>query len=173
MCMLNRRVSLNACLVLVLGSLSFSGCNFQCRNQPGGREYRELSKLYSDGNLEPRRRFSSYSIDQQIDIYLYSRKCADDTRIEPLLIADGERKIDSILRRTGEEPHLPSKGYLVSVLIRVNTFCRCISRDSNAVQALERIGVELDRDPTISSNDVYKQIYHGNVKSLKTQLDDQ
>lgn len=167
----NLKIFLLDSLLLLLGTLLFSGCNFPCRNEPGGREYRELTKLYSDGNMQARHQFSQYSFDQQIDIYLYSRTCADDTRIEPLLVAGGERKIDSIVRRIQENPHLPSKGYLVGVLIRINTQCRCIPRDSETVQALERTSAELDNDTRIPADDAYKRIYRENVNSLKTQLD--
>lgn len=165
------KINLMAMLFTCLGIVSFSGCWGECRNKPGSTEYEEIVSTISVTNTDAVRRFSEFSVDQQITIALFARDCPDDPRIEPFLILNGEKKIPVIVDRIKKEEKLWDKGELVLVLISINTECRCISKDSEIIKTLEQVGEDLDNDPDISADYTYKQIYKRNVDALKHQLD--
>lgn len=153
----------------VIVSAFTSACFDDCTGKPGAKEYSELSRMYGSGNAQPRRQFSGYPIEKQIDIFLFSRSCTGDTRIEPLLISDGRNKISPIVERIKSTGNVWDQGYLSGTLISINTECRCISSDSQFIRDLEEVSRSLEQrhasvDPTAL------EIFLNNVRTLKGQL---
>jgi hypothetical protein len=168
----NKLRSLIAFIVISAAFLAFSGCSSECWSKPGSKGYREIVETISTSNVVAVKKFSELSVDDQITVALYARYCPDDPRIFPMLVRDGEGKIASIVERIKKEEKLWDKGELVLALMSINTKCRCILRDSETIQTLERLGRELDQDASIAADDTYKNIYHGHVTALKEQLND-
>lgn len=158
-------------LSLIFISIWAQGCQPSCLNRKGGAEYKNLTWAGDPGNAELIRDFDAYNIDRQIDVFLYAEGCANDRRFEPILARTGKVIIPDLIRRAGSEHHPADKYPLISVLIRINEECKCIKRDSQEIRELERIGKEMDSDPTLAANDPYKEIYLDSVRSLKEQLD--
>ncbi|NOT49247.1 MAG: hypothetical protein HOP17_16070 [Acidobacteria bacterium] len=152
--------------------VQFQNCSSECSNKPGADEYRQIVESISPSNTVAVKRFSAFPVDKQITIFLYARGCTGDPRIRPYLILDGEKKIPAIVERIKTEEKLWDKEELVSVLIPINTQCRCITKNSDVIKMLEDIGRELDENKTIPANYTYKQIYHDSVKALKEQLEE-
>jgi hypothetical protein len=125
----------------------------------------------SASNTVAVRKFSSFSTNKQITIFLFARDCPDDSRIRPMLILDGQKKIDTIVERIKTEKRIWDKEELVGVLIAINGDCKCIGPESEVIKALESVGKELDEDKSVTQGDPHKQMYHDRVNRLKGQLD--
>ena len=156
---------------IVLFPIGYSGCKVGCRNTPGANKYREIVDTITSSNTVAVKIFSELPVDEQMTVFLYARNCPDDSRIRGMFMLDGEKKIPAIVERIKKEKQLWDKGELVGILIPINTKCRCISKDSEIILALEAIGKELDEDKTIPSDYAYKQMYKRSVETLKHQLD--
>lgn len=160
-------------LVCVCFSLTFSSCDY-CSYETGKKEYYEVinhSKTESS-NAGMIQRFSSYPIEKQIDIYLYARNCPDNPSIEPLLVKDGEGKILAIVERIKTADRVLDKVYLLGVLSSINIKCKCISKDSEAIQSLETVEKELSENKDTWGGKEYKEIYSTRLKSLKERLNE-
>lgn len=151
--------------------IGFPGCVSECHNKPGAKEYEEIVGSIVTSNTIAIKKFSEFSVNEQITIFLYARNCPDDPRIRGFFILDGEKKIPTIVERIKTEPKLWDKAELVSILIPINTQCKCITRESEVIATLEDIGKELDADKTIPADYTYKQMYKRSVEALKYQLE--
>lgn len=147
-------------------------CFSECRRRAGSKEYRELATSITASNAAAIERFNSFTVDKQITVFLYARDCADDPRIRPMLIRNGEKRIPAVIERIETEQKIWDKGELVGILIAINNECRCILPDSEIIKKLERIGEELDNDPDIPADYTYTQMYKRSVESLKSQLNE-
>jgi len=159
--------------LLVFGLFQFQGCSRECASKPGADEYQKLAKSISSSssNTDAIREFSTLSVNDQITVFLYARGCPGDPRIRPYLILDGERKIPVIVERIRTEEKLWDKAELISVLIPINTKCKCIAKDSEVVRTLEDVGKRLDENKSIPPDETYRQTYHDSLNVLKGQLE--
>lgn len=148
-----------------------SSCYDQCWKKPGAREYKALTKIDEPSNVQLIRSFADYSIDKQIDIFLYAKDCPNDPRFEPILSRGGVKIVPTIVGRIETEEKVWDKGHLVSVLTRINAECKCISSDSDVVKRLEAVARALDEDKNIPEDYTYKRMYKDEVNFLKRQTE--
>lgn len=120
----------------VVGVLIF----LACASPSGQREYREIKRIPIAE--EQRTAFLAYSVDKQIDIFLYSQISVEggsDT-VFRFMVSNGEMKIPTILQRIdaykGSDPR--PKAFLISVLDDIDTRCKCLEQVSGAVDLLRR-----------------------------------
>jgi hypothetical protein len=156
---------------IFLAAILIPGCSSECWTKPGSSEYKHLVQSISVSNTVAVRNFANFSIDKQITIFLFARDCPDDSRIRPMLILDGQKKIGRIVERIKTEKKIWDKEELVGVLIAINGDCKCISAESEVIKTLESVGRGLDEDKSVAQGDPHKQMYHDRVNRLKVQLD--
>ena len=157
----------NKVVLLVLVVASLAGC---FGTKPGGKEYREVTKLNGSDNSRMIKRFEEYPIDKQLDIVLYS----DDPRFGPILARGGPQNIPAIVDRISRpDVHMLDKYQLTMVLHRINQDCRCIKSDSEIIQRLEAVGRSNPSGdyPSNSGTDTYTRMYLDSVSLVKRQLD--
>lgn len=148
--------------------LTFTSCD-DCEYRKGVKEYREFVDAPFVGIEEGSQRFSTYSIDQQIDIYLYARGCPDNPQIDKFLVKNGEKKIPIIVERIKSEDRLSDKRNLISILIDINQKCKCIDRDSSTIRSLQEVKRKIENDSSIPSDNIYKKSYSDWLKILEEQ----
>lgn len=144
----------------------------ECSMWPGAAEYREIAALANSSSDAAFQRFSELDVDQQLTVYLYSRNCQDDWRIESYMQADGQKKIPFVVERIKAEPKAWDKSSLVLLLISANTRCRCIAADSQIIQDLRKVGRDMRANRLATSDSTYEDIYDHGVESLAGQLRD-
>lgn len=162
-------------MIFLLQLFFFVSCThiIQCEYMTGAEDYNEFIKAPDKDKAEAQQRFSSFSIEKQIDIFLYARRCPDNPNIGPFLYADGERKIPNIVRKIQTTEKVINKADLVGVLSNINAECRCVTSESEIIKTLEDVEKKLDADKNIPSNYGYKEMYSLNLKFLKEQIDGQ
>jgi len=160
-------------LIFLFLLFTFTSCDlYFCSYETGAKEYKEFVETPSNNLDEMYQQFSRYSVEQQIDIYLYARNCPDNPQIQKFLVKDGENKIPAIVERIKKE-RIRDKYFLMTILLDINRNCGCIKKDSEIIKTLESIKQEIGADKDISSNDIYTQGYSDSLKTLKEQIDKQ
>lgn len=164
-------IAMKTTVIVLIMYLFNSSCLGDCRNKPGSKKYKEMDRVLLLNKNEASHRFQEMPLETQIDTFLYARDCADDPRFVSMLVADGEQKIPTIVRRIETESRVWDKSHLLRVLISINSKCKCIRRDSDIIASLERVSDTIESDRDDPPDPAYKQIYRDNLNELKHQLD--
>lgn len=161
--------------VLITQYIVSTGCSaiFECGDSKGAKEYKEFVATHSENLLTPLtpeskalRDFSAYSVEQQIDIYVYAMGCPNNPQITKFLAYDGEKKVQPIVNRI-KESNFYDSGNLVFALYKINEECRCITKSSLDIESLRPKESE-----SKSSQDPYREIYEGRLKWFEEQVEE-
>lgn len=134
---------MNKFLLILLFSVVFTGCNYCVRNQPGGQEYFQIREIRLSDADEAARQFSSYTIEKQIDIYLFGIKYVhpNDNSGAQLLANQGSQKLPHIFKRIQAANSELEIAYLVEVVELINRQNCCVT--DNEIEMLSQIGSTL------------------------------
>ncbi|MCW5958867.1 MAG: hypothetical protein KIS76_01825 [Pyrinomonadaceae bacterium] len=160
-------------IALIQSCLLF-GCSsiFECGDSKGAEEYKKFVRTHSENLLTPLtpeskalRDFSAFSVEQQIDVYLYAMGCPNNPQITKFLAYDGERKVQPIVNRI-KRSNFYDKGNLVYALIKINEECRCITKESIDTESLRP-----KDNGSKASQDSYREIYEQNLRWLEEEIE--
>lgn len=115
----------------------------------GQREFDDLQKIQDvDERLNA---FSSYPVDRQIDIYLFSQKIPAFLEGETYLrfmAHQGDQKVLEIARRIDSEEDLTFKRDLIGVLDVIDMKCECVHNNREVMKILAQNDLDVtDTDP--------------------------
>ncbi len=130
---------MNRILILALLSALSCSCHIISPQPRGGKEFHELKEMSTSDIDSIRRKFESYPVNTQIDIYLYGLKYVepDDNSSLKFLIEGGEMKVPYIIKRIESTDFEFDQAYLTEALASINNDCRCITFDQ--VESLSEI----------------------------------
>lgn len=160
------------CLKLIFLTLifTFTSCGlYICDYKIGKNEYYQFVEIQSDNLDELYQQFSYYSVEQQIDIYLYAQRCPDNPQIQKFLMNNGENKVPAIVERISKES-VENKYHLMRVLIAINWECNCIKKDSEVIKRLESVQPQMSSDNDNIRYNTYTKGYRDFVNILKEQM---
>lgn len=138
-------------------------------NMPGASEYREISR---SNRTERKARFNSYSIEKQIDIYLFAMCCVEpsDVEFESYLIVDGESKLPHLTERIKLLKDSRDKGNLIGAIYEIDRDCNCVANNPNIMRVLKEN--ESQRTPNDDEGDKgWKKQYSWYLFELQRKSD--
>lgn len=139
-----------------------------CGYEKGSMGYYEIVSAKHASNVQVIEKFSNYPVENQIDIFLYARNCPNNPHIEPLLIHDGEKKVDHIVARIETEPRVWDRVFLIGVLSRINHNCRCVSGNSTLIGRLEIVDQQMQSEhQPIESLYTYVEMFSDELRMIK------
>lgn len=96
-----------------------------CYYYPGESNFDDIERLPQSNRLA---RFSSFPVDEQINIFLFAQISPRGKRDTYLryLADEGSSKIEAIVRRVSKEERPSSKADLISVLDLIDLNCNCV-----------------------------------------------
>lgn len=162
-------------LIAVVQFCLLIGCSsiLECGDSKGAKEYKEFVTTHSENLLTPLtpeskalRDFSAFSLEQQIDVYLYAMGCPNNPQITKFLVYDGGKKVQPIVNRI-KESNFYDKGNLVYALITINEECRCITKESIDIESLRP-----KENGSKESRDSYREIYEHQLNWLEEQIEE-
>lgn len=117
-------------------------------NLPGASEYRAISR---SNRAERKAMFNSYSIEKQIDIYLFAMCCVEpsDVEFETYLIVDGESKLPHLTERIKLLKDSRDKGNLIGAIYEIEKDCNCVANNPSIMRILK----ENESQPTPNDNE--------------------
>ncbi len=152
-----------------------------CADRPGGKEYREITKIPIANEDEVKAKFTSYPIEKQLDIYLFSQCCVEGNSypLMWLLTNDGEEKnmIPHIVKRIDESNDPTGKNNLINTIDKANLMdplelidikCKCIADSPGVIDILtknERLIDEQESDGIKG----FKRIYSERLQRIKNR----
>ena len=144
----------------------------KCNFSDAAREYNEIYKIPRQNKAKRLQKFSQYSIEKQIDVYLFARSCADDPQIGPLLYENGEKRIPNIVERVEVTETIFDKAQLVALLLGINKDCQCITKDLDVIKRLENVEKDFEVKKDALSDYHHKGMYSTYFNALKEQIDE-
>ena len=116
-------------------------CNIYRENQPGAKEFNEILKIPIEDDAERLRKFLSYPVDKQVDIYLYGMDsiAPSYTHFGDFLAYEGEDKVPYILERIKTSKEDSHKFYLMEIIRKINRNCNCVkNEDLEELESVKR-----------------------------------
>lgn len=139
---------------------------FACEKKPGQEEYITIEKLPQNERLK---KFSSYPIEKQIDIYLFTHYLEGGSgTYEGYLASDGENKLFAISRRIDENIEPMMKVRLISAIELIGMNCDCVSDNSEVIKILEDNKMPIDDEDSGGTIGV-KNAYNDYLQRIKSQ----
>jgi hypothetical protein len=148
--------------IILLPFLLLSSCSI-CLLQLGRSEYFEIGRIPLKNHAERLNKFSSHSVEKQLDIYLFASKCIENPSIKGLLAETGDNKISEIVKRIQDSLTAEDKYYLIEALTDLQSRCNCIKQETVEVLKLEQEGISF-RDT--ERQKFYKEAYKANLKLI-------
>lgn len=148
-----------------------NSCDRYCLNHPGRKGYEEIIEIPSSDKEKQLRKFSSYPVETQIDIYLFGELCVEGNPLplEKFLAYEGEEKVTIIAERLDKERHW-QKALLIKVLAIINGKCKCVSNNPYVMEILLRNSPEMTEWPESSSRQGKRYLeYLDDIKKNKPQ----
>lgn len=150
-----------------LQDIQIAGCEFASARP----NYKQVTLISESGNSMKIQSMERFSTEDQIEIYLFSKRCIDDPRIGAYFTRNGEKKISLILQRIQSTRNVLGKADLLDALYYINRDCHCLKNNSDGVEALVATAKELKENRLISAED--KQMFNMSFKSLMEQMSNQ
>lgn len=150
--------------------LLFNLQQFCSAQKPGQKGYLEVAAIPFSNSEERIKKFSEYSIEEQIDIYIYSQNTGDTKRLHFIiyLASDGEKKIPAILKRIDADPVEDpiTKFYLICVLEAIDNKCQCLKNSD--LEILSRNEMRAN-ETDVEAFRGYKELYSKVLKEIKAR----
>lgn len=148
-----------------------SGCRYECYNHNGRNGYLEILKSFSAEKNERSEKFKSFSVSEQVEIYLFSKQCVEgENEVIDFIRYDGSKRISAILDRIKENPRSDEKVWLIEALVAINDDCICITQYSNALEILSKAETTMgDNDEEMTK--IYKRIYSLNLSHIRERIE--
>lgn len=112
----------------------------------GYDEYMAMEAIpYSDAAAR-RRKFDSFEIDKQLDLYLFTQRGVEGSKVHvaEYIEEDGERYVDDITRRIEASSNEGDKFYLLGALVDIERRCRCVANNPTVMQRLREARTTID-----------------------------
>ena len=164
--MKNIRILLSFYLLFILN------CGLYFSSRPGAKEYYELNAVSGTDNTASIRKFSSYPIEKQIDIYLFANCCTEGGGSGIYLSIDGEKKIPNIVKRIETSSDIRDKVALIAVLFSINKECKCMKKHSEFIKSLEKQEENFSTENIPADDNFtesYRKYYSDYLKDIKVQ----
>jgi hypothetical protein len=133
-----------------------------CKSKPGAKEYHEMGDIPKDNENLAVEQFSKYSVETQIDVYLFSLCCVEGSNhgYIRLLANNGETKIPQIVQGLDRADDLRVKYYLIDALYLIDYHCSSCVRENKEVLniLLKNKRRVYQTDDDITKN--YKELYN-------------
>jgi hypothetical protein len=147
--------SLNTHFFIVLGYIFLV---ISCQSQQLGRkEYLKIKEIPTVNTEERAKVFLSYSIEKQIDIYLFATGYVEgsDTVFAEYLKIDGEEKIVPILQRLSKDDDIQDK----TNLLRINKDCKCVAKNESFMGEIKK-NIVIVNENTPKSDKMWANVYN-------------
>lgn len=154
-------------LVLTLHILLFTSCT-ECSFKEGKAEYNELYQIPLVNKGERIQKLQSYSIEKQIDIFLFAAECKRDPSIMGIFVELGDSKIPQIVDRIRNSKTDEDRYYLIQALSDINWRCHCI--DKNAIEGLLET-VKRDSNTVNANNNFLRDSYKKYLENIVNQTE--
>lgn len=148
--------------------LLISVCALSTCGQRGQREFVDLQKIPDEN--ERLRVFSSYPVNRQIDIYLFSqmpKSRAVDTYFR-FMAHQGDGKVLPIAKRIDSEKEASFKTDLIRVLDLIDEDCACVRNNSEIMELLAKNSVDVvETDPPHVRG--FKDLYASTLERIESR----
>lgn len=140
-----------------------------CEVRPGRKEYIEISKIPISNENEVLAKFSTYPVEKQIDIYLFSQCCVEGNSYPFLwyLATDGKNIIPYIVKRIVESNNPQDKANLMEVLDLIEMKCKCVAENADVLDILTRNEMQLVEENSDHMNG-FRELYTEQLQRIKS-----
>jgi hypothetical protein len=118
----------------------FSWCSVNCFTHPGKSNYEEIYKIPYQNETERTNKLLSFSMDEQIDIFLCAEQCREDGRITYIFYKTAGDKIARIAERLQGSKDSDDKLVLIWALLHIDAECHCVKENLQVIEAINKIG---------------------------------
>lgn len=109
------------------------------------------------------------TFEKRVDLYLFARNCMDDPRFRNLIILAGKSGVPAIVSRMGDSKEIWDKAELMTILVAIDTNCRCISGNPDIMYQLEKIADEVQTNPKNTSRKTYQSTFQESLETLRNR----
>ena len=156
--------------ISLVGFLALALMTLSCSAQPGRDDYLAIGRIPKENQRERLATFSSFSVDRQIDLYLFAQNFVEGSNEDYLryLANEGDSKLEKIVGRIDTSPRFAFKTDLIRVLDLIDLNCECVRNDANIFEVLTR---NLDDVPKTDATDARMslQLYRTVLDRIKTR----
>lgn len=137
-----------------------------CAKSLGQREYLEIEKLPESERLS---KFSSYPVEKQIDIYLFSKLYTEggSGTYGRYLASNGTNKLPNIVKRLDESNDLLVKIELIHTIELINGHCLCVAGNADILRILEKNDIQINTEDDPSTRKL-KEVYSDYLQRIKS-----
>jgi hypothetical protein len=116
--------------------------------------------------IERQSKFSSYSVEEQIDIFLFAQIKGGKSDTYTRYLADnGQTKISAIVDAIGKNNDSLKKVDLIRSLELINMHCNCIKNDKKVISLLEKNKLQFKDDT--DSDKTLREVYAEYLERIK------
>lgn len=156
-------------ITLVVAFIAFLFLS-SCTHSIGRKGYDEINSIPKTDIEAVKSKFLQYSIEEQIDIYLYSKCCVEGNKygLARFLIIEAESKIPYIVEKLNSTENIIDKTNLIRALKDINLACGCIANDKNIIKILEENyrKIQTHKDTSLQS---FEHLYNKHLEAIKNK----
>ena len=158
-------------VILLVAYLALAVMTLSClAQQPGRDEYIEIGRISKENQQERLAKFSSYSVDRQIDVYLFAQTFVEGSNEDygRYLAHNGAAKKREIALRIDSTDRMSFKTDLISVLYLIDLNCECVSNDTEIMDLLAKNELDILETDSLDVR-ISKGTYRKYLKRIKSR----